>query len=72
MIRVFYQTGTDDLFDVRIRSALTKKICKIALEEYVIAVQTISLPLLHPIIGIECGMNETNVQFLIDNIVIVK
>jgi hypothetical protein len=72
IVRVFYEIGTYDLFVVHVLPALTKKIFKIAPEEYVIAVQTISLPLLNPIIGLEFVVNGTNAQFLIDNIAIVK
>ncbi len=72
IVRIFYENGMNDSFDIRVLPALIKQIYKISSEEYVTAVQTISLPLLHPIIGLEFVVNGTNAQFLIDNIVIVK
>jgi hypothetical protein len=72
IVRVLYEIGTNDSFNVRVLPALTKQIYKISSEEYITAVQTISLPLLNPIIGLEFLINGTNAQFLIDNIVIVK
>jgi hypothetical protein len=72
IVRVFYHIGTYDSFVVHVLPALTKQVSKISFEEYVTAVQTISLPLLHPIIGLEFIINGTDAQFLIDNIVIVN
>ena len=71
-IRVFYGTGTSDSFDVYSPPALIKQIFKISAEESVISVQTISLPLAHPIVGLEFVVNGTDAQFLVDNVVIVK
>jgi hypothetical protein len=71
-VRIFYEIGTYDSFVVHVPPALTKQVFKIIPEEYVTAVQTISLPLLHPIIGFEFIIDGTNAQFLIDNIVIVN
>ena len=71
-VRVFYENGIFDSFIVPVIPSLTKQIFKISSEEYVTSVQTISLPLLHPIIGLEFVINGTNAQFLIDSIVIVS
>jgi hypothetical protein len=71
-VRVFYQIGTFDSFHVHVMPTLTKQIYKFSSEEYVVALQTISLPLLQPIISLQFIVNGTNAQFLIDNIVIVK
>ena len=71
VVRVFYDNKIFDSFNVRVLPALTKQVFKISLEEYVFAVQTISLPILQPIIGLELIVNGTDAQFLIDNIVIV-
>jgi hypothetical protein len=62
-VRVFYEIGTFDPFDVHVLPALTKQIYKISSEEYVVAVQTISLPLLHPILHLEFVVNGTNAVF---------
>ncbi|CAF4977163.1 unnamed protein product [Rotaria sp. Silwood1] len=71
-VLLWYENGTYDSFVVHVLPALSKQIFKISSLEYVTAVQTISLPLLHPIIGLEFVVNGTNAQFLIDNIVIVN
>ncbi|CAF1095385.1 unnamed protein product [Rotaria sordida] len=68
---LMYENETNDSFIVHVLPALTKQVFKISFEEYVTALQTISLPLSHPIIGLEFVINGTNAQFLIDNIVVV-
>ncbi|CAF3516125.1 unnamed protein product [Rotaria sp. Silwood1] len=68
---LMYENEKYDSFIVHVLPALTKQLFKISFEEYVTALQTISLPLLHPIIGLEFVINGTNAQFLIDNIVVV-
>jgi hypothetical protein len=71
-VLIFYENDTNDSFPVHVLPALKKKVFKTISEEYVSAAQTISLPLLHPIIALEFIVNGTNAQFFIDNIVIVK
>jgi len=70
IVRIFYKNQTYDSFNIHVFPALTKQIYKISLEEYVTAVQTISLQVLYSIIALEFIVNGTNAQFLIDNIVI--
>ncbi|CAF3600711.1 unnamed protein product, partial [Rotaria sp. Silwood2] len=69
---LMYENETYDSFIVHVLPALTKQVFKISSEKYVTAVQTISLPLLHPIVGLEFVINGTNAQFLIDNIAVVN
>ena len=71
-VSIFYEDGTNDSFPVHVLPALNKKVFKAISEEYVTAVQTISLPLVSPIIGLEFILNGTDAQFIIDNIVLVK
>ena len=72
LVRVFYQNGTSDSFNVHVLPALTKRMYKISEEEYVFAVQTISLPLIDAIVSLEFHINGTNAQFLLDDLVLVK
>lgn len=71
-VSIFYEDETNELFPIRVLPALKKKVFKFISEEDVIAVQTISLPLISPIIGLEFILNVTDAQFIIDNIVLVK
>ncbi|CAF0973935.1 unnamed protein product [Rotaria sp. Silwood1] len=67
---LWYENGKFDSFVVHVLPALSKRIFKLSSTEYVTAVQTISLPLLFPVIGLEFIINNMNAQFLIDNIVV--
>ncbi|CAF1106904.1 unnamed protein product [Rotaria sordida] len=71
-VLLWYENETFDSFIVHVLPALSKRIFKLSSTEYVTAVQTISLPLLSPVIGLEFVVNDTNAQFLIDNIVVAK
>jgi hypothetical protein len=72
IVRLAYDNKTFDSFNVRVLLALTKQLFKISSKEYVFALQTISLPLIHSIVGINFIINGTTALFFLDNIVIVK
>lgn len=72
LVRVFYQNGTFDSFNVHVLPALTKRMYKISPQEYVFAIQTISLPLIDAIIRLEFHLNGLNSQFLLDDLVLVR
>ncbi|CAF1582385.1 unnamed protein product [Adineta ricciae] len=69
-VLLLYENGEYDSFVVHVLPALGKKVFKMVALEYVTAMQTISLPLARPSIGLEFVINGTNAQFLIDNIVL--
>ncbi|CAF2444102.1 unnamed protein product [Rotaria sp. Silwood2] len=71
-VLLWYENGTFDSFVVHVLPALSKRIFKLSSTEYVTAVQTMSLPLAYPVMGLEFVINDTNAQFLIDNIVVAN
>ncbi|CAF3579604.1 unnamed protein product [Rotaria sp. Silwood1] len=71
-VQLFYDNESSGSFMVHVLPALSKQLFKRGSLEYVVAVQTIALPLLCPIIGLEFVVNGTSAQFLIDNIVIAN
>ncbi|CAF5014131.1 unnamed protein product [Rotaria sp. Silwood1] len=71
-VQLFYDNESSGSFMVHVLPALSKQLFKSGSLEYVVAVQTIALPLLCPIIGLEFVVNGTSAQFLIDNIVIAN
>ncbi|CAF4293853.1 unnamed protein product [Rotaria sp. Silwood2] len=71
-VQLFYDNGTSDSFVVNVLPALGKRIFKASSTEYVTAIQTISLPLLRPMVGLEFMVDGVNAQFLVDDIVLAN
>ncbi|CAF2102784.1 unnamed protein product [Rotaria magnacalcarata] len=71
-VLLWYENGTFDSHAVHVLPALSKNIYKLSATEYVTAVQTVSFPLTSVFAGLEFVINDTNAQFLIDNIVIAQ
>ncbi|CAM2722322.1 unnamed protein product [Rotaria socialis] len=71
-VLLWYENETFDSHVVHVLPALSKHTYKLGSTEYVTAVQTVSFPLTSAFAGLEFVINETNAQFLIDNIVIAR
>ncbi|CAF3892929.1 unnamed protein product [Rotaria sordida] len=69
-VQILYDDGSSDSFITHVLPALSKQIFKHDQLKYVLAVQTVALPLKRPINGLEFVVNGTDAQFLIDNVVI--
>ncbi|CAF3566394.1 unnamed protein product [Rotaria sp. Silwood1] len=71
-VQLFYDNGTSDSFMVHVLPALGKRVFKTGSTDYITAIQTISLPLLRPMVGLEFIVDGVNAQFLVDDIVVAN